>query len=645
MSNEDKISNPTTSQDIKLWIEQGEIENHISEINKTRITPEIFDILTNYDFPIDKMDKNQLKNMLDLNDKLFKFKSALILKSKFDSRKRIIGENGKPNLLIVDVNTNPKFNDKIFNKNFAIIYDKLGKEVMAYKYYKIAAEQGDEDSEKKLIAYAKIFAEKYKKINKIILDAKRIYQESTEENLQENITKLAKKYIDPYIKSVEEYISESTITTLKEYFALYLKNQATNWEMTQFSGFANPLASCIEDMINKLIFERFSYYLQGFADEEPSTKALKDFEDKTGKSVEDYKFAFGQFTIFAQRTTFIKWLYSESVNIKYSEIENNDNFKQYKDEWIKFVDTIDDFTKYLRNSASHGGVYIVELQFKDCLNEMFLKENNIMDKILEFSGFPKYDPPVSEDDIDNEKENNLLNEIDIQELRVQKFDFEGFCYKLVEYKNRNGHLNIKSREKDIDGYPLGQKIALIKKGALKLSHEQKQQLIDLGLNLKQKEFDFESFYNRIVEYKNRNGNLYIKMVEKDIDGYPLGQKIAQIRKGYLKLSEEQKEKLEKVGIVFKYEIPSWFETFYYALLDYKNEHGSFKGVEDDEFLGSIIESIQRQKGIRIRRNLIEGAIDRVRNINPQMERVLIKTGLFDYLYSNTKKPEDDGFTI
>ena len=208
-------------------------------------------------------------------------------------------------------------------------------------------------------------------------------------------------------------------------------------------------------------------------------------------------------------------------------------------------------------------------------------------------------------------------------------------------------MNIKYNEKDLDNYPLGMGVQNIKRGYVKLSQEQMQQLLDLGLNLesKSKKFDFENFYNRLVEYKNRNGHLHIKTGEKDIDNYPLGQKIAQTRKGYIELTEEQKKKLEKVGIVFKYETQSWFVTFYCLLVDYKNKRGSFIGVENDKILGTIVESIQRQKGIRPRKNLVEGAIDRARIINPQMERVLIKTGLYDYLYSNTKKPDDDGFTV
>ena len=51
------------------------------------------------------------------------------------------------------------------------------------------------------------------------------------------------------------------------------------------------------------------------------------------------------------------------------------------------------------------------------------------------------------------------------------------------YKQRNGHLNIKSEELDIDGYPLGKKIGNMKKGDIRLSAQQKQELEDFGLSL------------------------------------------------------------------------------------------------------------------------------------------------------------------
>ena len=72
------------------------------------------------------------------------------------------------------------------------------------------------------------------------------------------------------------------------------------------------------------------------------------------------------------------------------------------------------------------------------------------------------------------------------------FDFEGFYSRLVAYKKRNGHLNIKTAEKDLDGCSLGIKIANIKQGQIKLNEEQKQQLIDLGLNLEVKSKKKES---------------------------------------------------------------------------------------------------------------------------------------------------------
>jgi len=213
-----------------------------------------------------------------------------------------------------------------------------------------------------------------------------------------------------------------------------------------------------------------------------------------------------------------------------------------------------------------------------------------------------------DDNFDNKEMQNWEFRLDIDNLSVLElidtlkqnifdfnhrmdFNFEDFCNRLVAYKKRNGHLNIKQAEKDLDGYSLGQKIANIKSGQIKLREEQIKKLKDLGLNLEVQKsefaFKFEDFYLRCIAYKERhNGNLSIKKSEKDIDGYPLNQKITNIKRGKIKLSDNQRQMLIDLGLnleVQKSEFAFDFEDFYSRCVAYKekNEHLNIKNREKD----------------------------------------------------------------
>ena len=191
------------------------------------------------------------------------------------------------------------------------------------------------------------------------------------------------------------------------------------------------------------------------------------------------------------------------------------------------------------------------------------------------------------------------------EIKDRSFDFEGFYSRLVAYKELNGHLNIKRDGTDSDGYPLGEKITYIKRGDIKLSEEEKQQLIKLGLNLeiKDRSFDFEGFYSRLVAYKELNGHLNIKRDGTDSDGYSLGKKIDSIKQGKIKLSDKQKQKLIDLGLnldvkKINKDNKFIFEDFYSRLVAYKelNGHLNIKrdGTDSDGYpLGQKIDSIKQ----------------------------------------------------
>ncbi len=152
----------------------------------------------------------------------------------------------------------------------------------------------------------------------------------------------------------------------------------------------------------------------------------------------------------------------------------------------------------------------------------------------------------------DKKQKHELIDLGLNLGNTKNFDFEGFYARLVAYKARNGHLNIKTSEKDIDGYPIGLKIKSVKQRHVKVTLDQIELLRTLGLDLQIKKsvfiFEFKDFYTRLVAYKSRNGHLNIKQAEKDIDGYPLGEKIKNIKRGLIKLIEEQRRQLLDLGL-------------------------------------------------------------------------------------------------
>ena len=180
-------------------------------------------------------------------------------------------------------------------------------------------------------------------------------------------------------------------------------------------------------------------------------------------------------------------------------------------------------------------------------------------------------------------------DLSIKEVKFP-FEYEDFKNRIIRWKERNGNLNIKKNDKDIDGYPIGQKIKNIKYGVIKLTDEQRDELIRIGLDLSIKgnywKFEYEDFKNRIIRWKERNGNLNIKQTDKDIDGYTIGQKITDIKQGRIKLTDEQRDELIRIGLDLSIKGNYWkfeYEDFRQRISDWKDREGDLiikKGALD-----------------------------------------------------------------
>lgn len=157
-------------------------------------------------------------------------------------------------------------------------------------------------------------------------------------------------------------------------------------------------------------------------------------------------------------------------------------------------------------------------------------------------------------------------------------------YKLLlEYYKKNGNIDVPVLY-EINGINLGkwlhnQRQAFKNKNTCKLSEDHIDKLNKLGMKwqiVNQQSWD--TYYNLLLEYYNKHGNINIPR-DYQINGIKLGnwlQSQCQAYKGNgtYKITQEQIDKLNKLGIVWeKIKIYSWNE-YYNLLVEYKNEYGN-----------------------------------------------------------------------
>lgn len=117
--------------------------------------------------------------------------------------------------------------------------------------------------------------------------------------------------------------------------------------------------------------------------------------------------------------------------------------------------------------------------------------------------------------------------------------------------------------------------------------------------------NFEIFYEHLLSYKNEHGDCLIPVRFVDKDGMRIGSIISRIRSGEIKLTEEQKSKLNEVGFVWSvYKDQRTFEEIYALLLDYRARYGHCLVPKDfvtdkGDRLGVYVCRLRWKNGIRI----------------------------------------------
>lgn len=147
--------------------------------------------------------------------------------------------------------------------------------------------------------------------------------------------------------------------------------------------------------------------------------------------------------------------------------------------------------------------------------------------------------------------------------------------KVKEYYEQHGDINVPYGYVTEDGFNLFAWLASQRRKKDKLTDEQVKLLNSLGYSWRNRhEVAWDKYYEMLLEYKRVNGNVDVP-VAYSADGYSLGKWLSHQRTDLRdKLTEEQRKKLEEVGVNLQREDP--WEMRYSLAKDYFDRYGNLK---------------------------------------------------------------------
>ena len=210
--------------------------------------------------------------------------------------------------------------------------------------------------------------------------------------------------------------------------------------------------------------------------------------------------------------------------------------------------------------------------------------------------------------------------------RGKAVPFEEIVRRFEEFKSEYGHMYIPVSYVTKDGFNLGTIVNSIRTGNRKVTDAQKRILDDMGFvwNITDKKelplycrpcnYTFEEIFEALVEYKRVNGNLLVPQLYITEKGMRLGSIVSRYRCGSIKLTDEQKEKLDKIGFVWQVR-NKWIPMNIVIRLfeEYRQKYGNLDipiryVTEDNIRLGNIANNMKRGNrkiNARDRKTLIE----------------------------------------
>ena len=124
--------------------------------------------------------------------------------------------------------------------------------------------------------------------------------------------------------------------------------------------------------------------------------------------------------------------------------------------------------------------------------------------------------------------------------------------ELLDYKHIHGDCNVPQKYEGLEnglGKGLGRWVASQRTNYDTLSEERKEQLNEIGFvrNLKKKEANaiWEKRFNELVDFQRKNKHCNVP--QKNRDNRELGNWVSKQRQKYNRLSQEQKDRLDKIG--------------------------------------------------------------------------------------------------
>lgn len=149
--------------------------------------------------------------------------------------------------------------------------------------------------------------------------------------------------------------------------------------------------------------------------------------------------------------------------------------------------------------------------------------------------------------------------------------------KLTKFKAENGHCKVPSKYVCADGFRLGQLIQCIRGGKThSLTDEQRAELDAIGFVWAERGSAvwFPPLLERLAKFRAEHGHCKVPAKYACADGYKLGHRVAEIREGGRKLTEEQRTALDAIGFVWAVKGPTvWYPPFLAGLTKFKAENG------------------------------------------------------------------------
>ena len=179
--------------------------------------------------------------------------------------------------------------------------------------------------------------------------------------------------------------------------------------------------------------------------------------------------------------------------------------------------------------------------------------------------------------------------------------FDVFYEKLMEYKEKNGDFYGVTQDSVIG--KIVQNIRRKDGKRYNLTPEMIDKLNEIGFpwvaDIKDSQMRwFPEFYEKLVAYKEKHGDFFGVTQDKEIGAtvHNLRQAYWGRNKGY-NITPDIIEKLEEIGFPWeadpKLKQDKWFIPLFEKLVKYKETHGGFNGVTQDEEIGKIIGNIRR----------------------------------------------------